>query len=395
MPRDVMYDEEKDNTMLRDKVRFKPAVLGGAYHSSVGLGGTNVSSTQQPSKILYVARNGDDTTGDGSFYKPYYTIGKAVTIALATVTVSNPILIQVYSAKGGSAYAESAPIQITAGGLSIAGIGDGQVKLNGTFTVDMAANDTFNVSNIEIKCPSSVAFNAEPASIYVKNATAQIITVNNCYLNSLSLSSRRCVYFINTTTVAKITIVDSLLETGDVTTSGIAIQMNSGNIDCFNCTIVDKYVFAGNNDGVSCSLNRLSISNFYACYIVGRIGLEASAVVATKASFYFGTYIDGGQYPAIAISYVSQKVYIYDAVLLSNGGQVIGGTGTVYLGKVSNLNATDFSVGIIKNYFLSDIKNRYLGNSFNWATSDPVSDNEAINRLADAVNILLGGTGIP
>lgn len=49
---------------------------------------------ESPDNILYVAKNGNDTTGDGSFFFPYLTIGEAIANVSGN-TVDNPVKIVV------------------------------------------------------------------------------------------------------------------------------------------------------------------------------------------------------------------------------------------------------------------------------------------------------------
>jgi hypothetical protein len=78
------------------------------------------SVTPASSKTIYVAKFGNDTTGDGSSDAPYATLSTAINVANSLATISNPICIIMES----GIYVEnnsSGPLTITATGISIVG----------------------------------------------------------------------------------------------------------------------------------------------------------------------------------------------------------------------------------------------------------------------------------
>jgi len=83
----------------------------------------DTSTLGQPDKIVHVAKNGNDTTGDGTFYKPYLTIKKAAESITDSAT-NNRYAIRV--APG--TYSEDNPITIPAYTI-IEGVGKGVVKV--------------------------------------------------------------------------------------------------------------------------------------------------------------------------------------------------------------------------------------------------------------------------
>ena len=56
---------------------------------------TGGSITPANSKTIYVAKYGNDITGDGSFNTPYASLSKAITVANGIATGVNPICIRI------------------------------------------------------------------------------------------------------------------------------------------------------------------------------------------------------------------------------------------------------------------------------------------------------------
>ncbi len=78
------------------------------------------ATSPSTSRTIYVTTYGNDTTGDGSFTYPYASLAKAVTVANAIATVTNPLIISI--APGTYIENNSAgPITLTTGGVTIAG----------------------------------------------------------------------------------------------------------------------------------------------------------------------------------------------------------------------------------------------------------------------------------
>ena len=83
---------------------------------------TTIASTSTPSstRAIYVSKVGSDSTGDGSFNKPYASVAKAVDTANSLASSSNPVSINV----GSGVYTEDnsgSAIIISAAGISIVG----------------------------------------------------------------------------------------------------------------------------------------------------------------------------------------------------------------------------------------------------------------------------------
>ena len=112
------------------------------------LGWTDIGGTPALSKIFYVTKNGNDTTGNGAFSAPYLTIAKAVSVANLLTSTTNPITISI----GSGVFIEDnsgGAITISNDGLSLVGSSIlGTVIQPNTFS-----NDLFNCTtpNVEFR----------------------------------------------------------------------------------------------------------------------------------------------------------------------------------------------------------------------------------------------------
>lgn len=109
-------------------------------------------------KIIYVAKRGDDNTGNGSLDFPYASLGKAIIIGNQIASATNPISIKI--APG--IYIEnnnSGPIATTACGLSIIGDSANSVVITpSTPTKDLLLiNNTIRISNITFQSTAPLA----------------------------------------------------------------------------------------------------------------------------------------------------------------------------------------------------------------------------------------------
>lgn len=118
--------------------------------------GTSIDPTV--SKIIYVAKRGNDTTGNGSLDFPYATLSKAITVANGFASLLNPIAILISP----GIYIEnnsSGPIIVTAAGISITGdSANGVTILPNTPTKDLLlVNSTIRVSNLTLQSSTPLA----------------------------------------------------------------------------------------------------------------------------------------------------------------------------------------------------------------------------------------------
>jgi len=109
-------------------------------------------------RTIYVAKYGNDTTGDGSFNNPYLTVSKGIAIANTLSSNANPVAIQVNS----GVYVENnsaGPLAITVAGVSIVGESVASVIIvPNTASNDLiTANNSLRMANVTLKGSSSTA----------------------------------------------------------------------------------------------------------------------------------------------------------------------------------------------------------------------------------------------
>jgi hypothetical protein len=156
---------------------------------TAGLGGnvvwTTNTGTFRPTNMWYVAKNGNDTTGDGSYGKPFLTIQKGIdTIEDQPSTAA---LIGVLNVAPGH-YTEN--LTFTRGYIVVQGQnGNTQeaaeiTEVNGAVSVALTqgGNDKFN----KVVILANIQFTETPdvptALIYDTSTTAHTLFIQNCYL---------------------------------------------------------------------------------------------------------------------------------------------------------------------------------------------------------------------
>ena len=124
--------------------------------ASGGGGGTPIPPSQ--SRIVYVAKYGDDSTGDGSSIKPFLTISKALSLANVLATASNPINIEISP----GIYVENnsgGPLIVTADGISIIGTSNLSVIMSPSTPSQnlLILNKTARISDVTFQSSASLA----------------------------------------------------------------------------------------------------------------------------------------------------------------------------------------------------------------------------------------------
>jgi hypothetical protein len=105
---------------------------------------TNVAdSLPHPNNLLYVAKNGNDSTGTGSINAPYLTIQNAINVANALPSAATIILAP-------GSYVQDLTIANVPNGLNITGSGLTESAINGNITISGTSNniefDNFRIS---------------------------------------------------------------------------------------------------------------------------------------------------------------------------------------------------------------------------------------------------------
>jgi hypothetical protein len=152
---------------------------------------TGLSGAVKPTNYIYVGKNGNDTTGDGSANLPYLTISKAITVASSGTTI--------FIFPG--TYAESITFK--------AGV---NLTCSVQYGVYITGNHVASFTGTVI-CDNIVFQNASSAASGTTLAISGTIALNlqlfNCFVNSQSTSGAGdAIVWTNTNASSKLQIVD-------------------------------------------------------------------------------------------------------------------------------------------------------------------------------------------
>lgn len=359
-----------------------------------GQGQQALTNPTNPSRIVYVSKNGSDSFGDGSWSKPYATIGKACTIVQALSSDYNfPYAIAVAPGNGSTTYSETAPISITRGGISIICMGGQgfkpvQTALSGSFIVNMSGSNLFfSICGFEINCPSTANWNTQPASIYVTGSNTQRVFIANAVINS-NASTRHAIYCDN----ANATVFASQSEI-KVGTSGtanlVAINMVNGLFTGYNCNTANRQ---SGNVGQAITLNNNATMTLWGGDVAGSVNKASNT---SNLLVYNGTLISSGTNAAIATqaSASTGSVILNNAVLTSTATYAVSGSETLLIGLASYTNTSALDPSLAVTVYQSDVNQKFrTAIAGNWATSVPNTVNAAIDRIASQVVALTPGS---
>lgn len=156
-----------------------------------GAKGDTGSGIVKPTNYIYVAKNGNDTTGDGSAGSPYLTISKAITVATAGITV--------FIFPG--TYTENLTLKV---GVNLTCPVQYGVYVIGNHTA--TGTGTIICDNIVFQNASSAA---SGTTLTVSGSTAINLQFYGSYINSFSLSGAGdAIQWTNTNASSKIQIID-------------------------------------------------------------------------------------------------------------------------------------------------------------------------------------------
>ena len=189
-------------------------------------GGGNVPSV---SKMIYVAKYGNDTMGDGSFNAPYLTLSKAISVANGIASNVNPITIIMM----GGIYVENnsaGALTITANSISIVGDSASGVIISPNTPANdlLLVTNTTRISNVTFQSSSPLAtgisFSAGNLSILSNVRVINFLVGVDCAggsPNSYGLND--CLFISN----------------------GTALLNNNSFVECNNCTIFGAFSLSG------------------------------------------------------------------------------------------------------------------------------------------------------
>jgi len=243
---------------------------------------TSGAGLVKPDNYIYVGKNGNDTTGDGSANLPYLTISKALTVATSskTIFVFPGTYTEDIAFKAGVFIVSSARY-----GISIAG--NHTANFTGTVVCD----------NITFSSPTG-------NTISFEGTGAQNLQFYNCSINS---TDGDAVNWTNTNTLSKILTMDG---TCNVSTSGASARCFYSDSTAKGSLIANRVSFRLDNNNNVCLAIGGSVSFTHTSdQIVGQVTVSNSAN-ATIAQVAMST----GNAPVLVTNSAGTTAVINDTV---------------------------------------------------------------------------------
>jgi hypothetical protein len=187
------------------------------------VGSTMVFGSVNPTNYLYIGKNGNDTTGDGSAGNPYLTISAANTAATAGTTL--------FAFPG--IYAENITFKA---GVNITCPVEYGVYITGNHVA--AFSGTVICENIVLQNASSAA---SGTVLTVSGANAVNLQFLNSYINSMSASGAAdAINWTNTNAASKLQVIDgniNVLNSGATARAFYSTTGAAGSINLNRCTV--------------------------------------------------------------------------------------------------------------------------------------------------------------
>lgn len=267
---------------------------------------------------VYVAKNGNDSTGDGSLSKPYLTISAA----LSALGAADGTYVRINVAAG--AYAEN--LTITRHRTLIQGAGQSPeewlTRINGSVTINPATSSS-KFADIVGLAGLFVETTTTTAAVYATGANLYGVSVENCYIASTNASASPVLVDATNATRPAITIRNCVVSQAATAPTAAAVQFSRG--DC-RMDSVRVYVTSatGLTQGISINNDatligdRLLVDNNT---LGSGIGVGAGAVAAISLTISNSSVTSRGAGPfahAIYLSSASPAVpvgYIWQCLL--------------------------------------------------------------------------------
>ena len=164
-------------------------------------------------RVFYVMTNGDNTTGNGSFQKPYLTLAKAIDVATAT-----GFIYTIYLGAGTFIYTSFK------GSMNIIGQGRTSTKIETVNTGTTSAGAIITISDVEIG-----TLDASTA-----NSNGESITFNNCWFNCSVIGRSP---LIQGSLTGRYIYENCLIESSNASLVNSFISVNNPHTSFNNCTI--------------------------------------------------------------------------------------------------------------------------------------------------------------
>lgn len=342
-----------------------------------------------PSRMIYVSKNGGATpAADGSWSRPFASIKSAVDYAhTLTPSFNAPYAIMVASGVGSTTYSDTTPCNVTLGGLCVIAMGSPdfksvQVAYNGSFIINMTGSSLFfAIMGIEVNCPATANWNAQPAALYITGTTSQRVYCGSAVLNS-NATTRHAIYCDNS--LATVQISDCEAKCGTTASSLAAINMQAGNLIETDCDIASRI---SGNLGTAIIQNAASVT-----LQDGNVAGKLQRTTNSGALSINGSKLNSGSNSCIetAGSVGSGNILLYDAILESTATYAVTGSELVNLGLVVYSSTFDLDPLLTLAYLKMDCNAKIIGADPAKWSGTPVTVSEAVNRLAAEVRTLKG-----
>ncbi len=199
----------------------------------ISAGGSEVPTA---SHIIYVAKYGNDITGNGSFDLPYASLAQAINTANSIASSANPITILINP----GIYIENnstGPLTITANGISIVGS-----AASSTFVMPNTPINNLLLSNNAVQIANITFQSSAPSATGIS-----LVSGNLSLLINVGITNFQAGLICSGTTSTY--LLDSCLLAANKT----GLTINSSTLQCNNCTITGAPITSGiaNNTGIS------------------------------------------------------------------------------------------------------------------------------------------------
>jgi hypothetical protein len=312
------------------------------------------SITPANSEVIYVAKYGNDVTGNGSFDTPYATLSQAISVANTLASSFNPIAIFINP----GIYIEnnsSGPLTITAQGISIVGYAaDTTTFIPNTLSNDLLlVNETIEFSNVGFiangmstaTCISLTvgAFSSfNNIQTFNFNIGVSCSGVNNTYVfNNCLFVQNGTGVFVNNAAV-ELNTCSVLGSTNFVVPAGIGLSVTGANgtliINGGTCSLCQTGLLLQNNSGTTANAISFKLSAFDI--------VQTTAAQSTISSCTFEITSDSGDIE-MQVSGAGTKAIIIGSEF--NGNNSLGVPQAIALVVTDNA-IVDISSSTIRNY---------------------------------------------
>jgi hypothetical protein len=320
--------------------------------------GSSVTVSGGFQNTLYVTPSGNDTTGDGTFFKPFATIARANTKALTVATESTPYVVIL----GIGQYTENVAIVPYVTYITSGTQDDFNVVINGNLTLDptwgtIAGYPDSGVEGVAVNGTTTLDF------VAVGNTQGAVIFFNVDFNDTFAANG-------NNNLQGVLFELCSLLDAESTTLTGVAcesIGSNYGDLSIVSTAIASAQLLSqGDQMGVPFgSLNTFTI-DASAGMEAGFVGVVAGVASNVTLKGANASYTSG-------VSSIGQSVTLLDGapapVILGSGSAPVGsllvatGTGNWTFNATGNYGYTPAVSG-------------------NWVGPAPTTVKEALDRIA-------------